>query len=227
MAPEQVRRRRRRRGPAPAGPTSTISAGSGSRPAPESAPVSRPTAGSRTTTPRSRSVATLARVAGCSHISVCIAGREHHRAARGEQRRGRAGRRRGRGPRGPAGRRSRARRATRSASWPSRTCGTLGTSLHTSVATRSAGQRRPGGRADELQRGRGGDDGDLVTGLGEPAQHLAGLVRSDAPADAEDDARGHGFEASGQRSGGGGRWGRIGLRPRRASRRARGSAGRR
>ena len=50
------------------------SSGSGSRPAPESAPVSRPTAGSTICTPLLRRVATLARVAGCSHISVCIAG---------------------------------------------------------------------------------------------------------------------------------------------------------
>ena len=37
-------------------------------------PVSRPDAGGTTCTPRSVSVATLAWVAGCSHISVCIAG---------------------------------------------------------------------------------------------------------------------------------------------------------
>src|SRR6266702_3544414 len=53
---------------------SNSSAGSGNRPGPLSAPVSRPVAGSRTTAPRSRSAATLARVAGCSHISVCMAG---------------------------------------------------------------------------------------------------------------------------------------------------------
>ena len=51
-----------------------MSAGSGSRPGPESGPVSRPTAGGRTTAPRRRSVATLSCVAGCSHISVCMAG---------------------------------------------------------------------------------------------------------------------------------------------------------
>jgi hypothetical protein len=51
-----------------------ISSGSGSRPAPVSDPVSRPHAGSSTTAPRRRSVATLSTVAGCSHISVCIAG---------------------------------------------------------------------------------------------------------------------------------------------------------
>ena len=54
--------------------TSKISAASGSRPLPVSAPVRRPSAGSITTAPRSRRVATLATVAGCSHISVCIAG---------------------------------------------------------------------------------------------------------------------------------------------------------
>ena len=51
-----------------------ISSGSGRRPAPESEPVRRPTAGSITCTPLLRRVATLARVAGCSHISVCMAG---------------------------------------------------------------------------------------------------------------------------------------------------------
>ena len=60
----RARRRRERRSPP----------GSGSRPLPVSAPVSRPSAGSTTTAPRARSVATLAWVAGCSHISVCIAG---------------------------------------------------------------------------------------------------------------------------------------------------------
>src|SRR5206468_639697 len=51
-----------------------IAAGSGSRPAPLSRPVRRPVAGGRTTAPRRRSSATLAWVAGCSHISVCMAG---------------------------------------------------------------------------------------------------------------------------------------------------------
>ena len=65
-----------------------MSAGSGSRPGPESGPVSRPTAGGRTTAPRRRRVATFSCVAGCSHISVCIAGHEDHRAGRGQQRGG-------------------------------------------------------------------------------------------------------------------------------------------
>src|SRR3712207_6848655 len=41
---------------------------------PESGPVRRPTAGGSTIAPRRRSVATLSWVAGCSHISVCMAG---------------------------------------------------------------------------------------------------------------------------------------------------------
>src|SRR5699024_7065986 len=51
-----------------------IASGSGSLPGPESGPVSRPTAGSSTVRPRSRSTATFSTVEGCSHISVCIAG---------------------------------------------------------------------------------------------------------------------------------------------------------
>ena len=71
-------------------PSPTISSGSGSRPAPVSFPVKRPEAGSITWTPRERSVATFATVAGCSHISVCIAGANTtgHRAVskrRGQQ----------------------------------------------------------------------------------------------------------------------------------------------
>ena len=54
--------------------SSNRAAGSGKRPLPLSLPVRRPTAGSTTIAPRSRSVATLCRVAGCSHISVCMAG---------------------------------------------------------------------------------------------------------------------------------------------------------
>ena len=54
--------------------TSNSSAGSGRRPVPVSGPVSLPVAGSSTSAPRSRSSATLAWVAGCSHISVCMAG---------------------------------------------------------------------------------------------------------------------------------------------------------
>ena len=47
---------------------------------------------------------------------------------------------------------------------------------------RLAGQRGPGGRADEVQRGCGGHDADVVAGLGEQAQQLARLVGGDAAA---------------------------------------------
>ncbi len=50
---------------------------------------------------------------------------------------------------------------------------------------RLARQRGPGGRADEVQGGPGGDDGDVVAGLGEPAQQLGRLVRGDPAAHAE------------------------------------------
>jgi hypothetical protein len=53
---------------------SKIASGSGSLPGPESEPVSLPLAGSRTVTPLPRSVSTLAWVAACCHISVCMAG---------------------------------------------------------------------------------------------------------------------------------------------------------
>ncbi len=44
------------------------------RPGPESVPVSWPTAGPTTVTPRDRSVVMLATVAGFCHISLCMAG---------------------------------------------------------------------------------------------------------------------------------------------------------
>ena len=52
----------------------TISSGSGIRPTPESLPVSRPLSGSMTVRPRWRSTATFSRVAGLTHIWVCMAG---------------------------------------------------------------------------------------------------------------------------------------------------------
>src|SRR5579884_1960113 len=113
---------------------SKISAGSGSRPGPESAPVSRPTAGSSTIAPRRRSVATFSRVAGCSHISVCIAGANTtgQRAvsnvlvSRSSAR-----------PWAAFASRSAVAGATstRSADWPRRTCGTSETRSQTSVET--------------------------------------------------------------------------------------------
>ena len=110
------------------------SSGSGSRPGPESEPVSRPAAGSTTTTPRERSVATLARVAGCCHISVCMAGaRSTGQVAVSSVLVSRSS------ARPCAARASRSAVAgattTRSAVRPMATCGTSCASLHTSVTT--------------------------------------------------------------------------------------------
>ncbi len=52
----------------------TMVAGSARRPAPESPPASGPSSGSTTSTPRRRRVARFSSTAGCSHISVCMAG---------------------------------------------------------------------------------------------------------------------------------------------------------
>ena len=105
-----------------------ISSASGSRPAPLSAPVSRPDAGSRTTAPRRRRVATFSTVAGCSHISVCTG----HRAVSSV-----AVSRSSARPATARANRSAVAGATttRSASWPIRTCGTSGTSSKTPVCT--------------------------------------------------------------------------------------------
>ena len=103
--------------------SSAISTGSGSRPGPVSAPVSRPDAGSITTTPRDRSSATLSRVAGCTHISVCIAGA----ISTGQRAVSRvAVSRSSARPWAALASRSAVAGATttRSACWPSRTCGT-------------------------------------------------------------------------------------------------------
>jgi len=50
-----------------------------------------------------------------------------------------------------------------------------------------ARQRRPGGLADEVQRGLGGHHPDVVPGLGEAAQQFARLVGGDAAAHAQHD----------------------------------------
>ena len=60
--------------PSEANDVSNISSGSASLPAPESSPVSRPTAGHTMVTPLLSRVSIFATVALFSHISVCIAG---------------------------------------------------------------------------------------------------------------------------------------------------------
>ena len=68
--PREVARLRRGRSPPP--PRSPRA--SARRPSPASPPASRPVSGPTTWTPRRRSVARLSCTAGCSHISVCMAG---------------------------------------------------------------------------------------------------------------------------------------------------------
>ncbi len=113
---------------------SNSSPGSGSLPLPVSTPVSRPTAGSITTAPRRRSTATFSRVAGCSHISVCIAGAKttgQRAVSRVFVSRSSAR------PWAAFASRSAVAGATitRSACWPIRTCGTSCTPDQTSVET--------------------------------------------------------------------------------------------
>ncbi len=110
------------------------SPGSGRRPGPLSAPVSRPDAGSSTRQPRPRRRATLSWVAGCSHISVCMAGANttgQRAISRTEVSRSSA--------RPVAARASRSAVAgatkPKSASAPRRTCGTSWTSSHGVVVT--------------------------------------------------------------------------------------------
>src|SRR3954452_6836655 len=114
--------------------SAAMSAGSGRRPGPESGPVSRPTAAGRTTAPRRRRVATLSCVAGCSHISVCMAGTK----TTGQEAVSSVAVSRS-SARPMAARASRSAVAgattTRSAFWPIRTWATSGTSDHTSVVT--------------------------------------------------------------------------------------------
>ena len=76
---------RRRRGRAPRGRASKISAGSGSRPLPVSLPVSRPSAGSMTSAPRCAQGGDVGLGGGVlPHLGV-HRGREHDRAAGGQQ----------------------------------------------------------------------------------------------------------------------------------------------
>ena len=145
----------------------------------------RPSAGSTTTAPRRRSVATFSCVAGCS-ISVCIAGANTADGAMAIDyqiaevvARGRA--RPCRQVCGGGGRPG--RRSCRSG-----IASTSCTPLHVG-GDGLAGQRGPGRRTDELERRGGRDDGDVVPGLGEPAEQLARLVRSNAAAHTEADVR--------------------------------------
>ena len=60
--------------PSASSTVATITVGSASRPVPTSPPANRPSSGETTVTPRERRVSRLCWTAGCSHISVCMAG---------------------------------------------------------------------------------------------------------------------------------------------------------
>ena len=63
----------------------------------------------------------------------------------------------------------------------------LGDVVEDAGVHRLAGERLEGGGPDEMQRGLGGDDTDLMAGLGELADDGARLVGGDTAGDADDD----------------------------------------
>ncbi len=167
--------------------TAAMSKASGRRPGPVSVPVRRPEAGSMTRTPRSRSVATLACVAGCCHISVCMAGtiRTGQRAvSRTLVSRSSA--------RPDAARASRSAVAgattTRSAVWPMRTWGTSVTASKTPVWTGLPERAAHVVSPTKVRAFASGDHGDLVAGFAKAPEDFTRLVGGDSSGDSQDDA---------------------------------------
>src|SRR5664280_903376 len=165
--------------------TAKISVGSGSRPAPESAPVRRPTAGSSTTALRQRGdVDPGGRV--FPHLGMHRR-RVHHRARHREQRRGQQ-------VVGPTGGGARQQVSgggghQREFGLPAEAHVRHGVGVRPDVGSHQvAGQRGPGRLADEPQRAGGGDDPNGMTGLGQQSEQLDRLVRRDTSGHAEDDA---------------------------------------
>ena len=136
--------------------------------------MSRPTAGGSTIAPRRRSVATLSCVAGCSHISVCIAGANTTGQRRGQQRGGEqvVGAAGGGAGQQVGGRRGDDDEVGLLADPHVRHLVDVGPHVGGDGVAR---QRLEGGRADEVQRAGRGDDADVVPGLGEGAQQQAAL----------------------------------------------------
>ena len=66
----------------------------------------------------------------------------------------------------------------------------VGNVLENAGVHRMAGQRLEGGRSDEPQGGLGGNHPDVMPGLGELADHRAGLVGGNAAGNADDDPLG-------------------------------------
>ena len=135
-------------------------------------------------------VATLAWVAGCSHISVCIAGASttgQRAVSRVLVSRSSAS------PCGGLGEQVGGRRGDDDevGLLPSRTCGTSWTSSQTSVCTGLPDSASQVGAPTNCSADAVGTTRDVVARLGEQPQQRAGLVGGDAAADAEDDAAAH------------------------------------
>ena len=156
-----------------------MTAGSASRPEPTSPPASRPSSGGTTITPRARRVARFCCTAGCSHISVCMAGHTTTGAAvaiRVVVSRSSA--------KPAAYRASRSAVAgattTRSARWPSRVWGMGEASSHRLDLGRLGAQGVEGGPAHEPGGPLGQDRGHVDAGVDQPPADLDRLVGGDA-----------------------------------------------
>ena len=163
-----------------------ISSASGSRPVPLSVPVSRPGRGfqhHRTAAAQRGHVVDGGRVQ--PHLGVHRR-REQHRTSGREQRRGQQ-------IVGPAGYRpgqqvgGGRRHHDQVGLLAELNMRHLGNVVEDAGVDRLTGQRLKGGGPDEAQRGFGGDDADLMTGLGELTDDGARLVGGDASGDADDD----------------------------------------
>ena len=179
----------RRRGPARRGRPRRSPRAPGSRPLPVSAPVSRPSAGSITSAPRRAQRGDVGLGGGVlPHLGVHRRG-EHHRAAGGEQ--GVGEQVVGQAVRGlgqqVGGGRGDHDQVGGLADPDVRHLVHVGPDVGRRPACRTAPPRS--GAPTNSSAAAVGHDGDVVAGLGEPAQQLAGLVRSDAAAHAQDDAR--------------------------------------
>ena len=134
-----------------------------------------------TCTPRRRSVSRFSCTAGCSHISVCIAGASSTGArvassvavSRSDEIPAAYA---------PINRAVAGATRTRSACWPRRVCG-IGIGAAEELGARGFRcERREGERGDEAGRGLGEHRRDVEAGVDEAAAHLDRLVRGDAAA---------------------------------------------
>ena len=162
-------------------PRPTMRAGSARRPAPTSPPASRPASGSTTCTPRRRSVARFSCTAGCSHISVCIAG---HTSTGARVASSVAVSRSSEMPAAylPSSFAVAGATTTRSAVCPRRVCGIGSGPSNSDVRAGSDASAENVTRADEALRVVGEHRRDVRAGVDQPAADLDGLVRGDPAA---------------------------------------------